>query len=139
MVKRTDYVTEDAKRIREEVFVEEQGFRQEFDGMDARAVHLVWYEEGEAAATCRYYAGEGAGTYWLGRLAVQKPWRGRQIGGKLLMAAEEEIRKDGGTVIRLSSQVRAKAFYEKCGYHAVGEEYNDEHCPHIEMRKGLKD
>ena len=94
MVKCFDSLTEAAKQIREEVFVEEQGFQREFDETDSRAVHLVWYEAGEAAATCRYYAGEEKGVYWLGRLAVRKRFRGRQIGGKLLFAAEEEIRRD---------------------------------------------
>lgn len=137
MVKCFGSLTEEAKLIREEVFVEEQGFLQEFDETDAKADHLVWYEAGEAAATCRYYAGKEKGVYWLGRLAVRKRFRGRQIGAKLLSAAEEQIREKGGFAIHLSSQVRAKEFYVKCGYHAVGEEYRDEYCPHIEMKKEL--
>lgn len=137
MVKWFGSLTEEAKQIREEVFVEEQGFLQEFDETDAKADHLVWYEAGEAAATCRYYAGEEKGVYWLGRLAVRKRFRGRQIGAKLLSAAEEQIRAKGGSAIHLSSQVREKEFYVKCGYHAVGEEYRDEYCPHIEMKKEL--
>lgn len=137
MVKSFESLTEDAKQIREEVFVEEQGFQQEFDATDSEAVHLVWYEAGEAAATCRYYAGEEKGIYWLGRLAVRRKFRGRHIGGKILSAAEEEICRKGGTAIHLSSQVRAKEFYVKCGYHAMGEEYMDEYCPHVEMKKKL--
>ena len=137
MLNSLESLTEAAKQIREEVFVEEQGFQREFDETDSRAVHLVWYEAGEAAATCRYYAGEEKGVYWLGRLAVRKRFRGRQIGGKLLFAAEEEIRRAGGIKIHLSSQVRAKEFYVKCGYHALGEEYKDEYCPHVEMMKEL--
>ena len=134
MVKWFGSLTEEAKQIREEVFVEEQGFLQEFDETDVKADHLVWYEAGEAAATCRYYAGEEKGVYWLGRLAVRKRFRSRQIGAKLLSAAEEQIRAKGGSAIHLSSQVRAKEF---CVYHAVGEEYRDEYCPHIEMKKEL--
>lgn len=136
MLKSFDSLTEEAKQIREEVFVEEQGVQQEFDETDSWADHLVWYEAGEAAATCRYYAGEER-IYWLGRLAVRKRFRGRHIGEKILSAAEEEIRRKGGTAIHLSSQVRAKEFYVKCGYHAIGEEYMDEYCPHIEMKKEL--
>lgn len=137
MVKSFKSLTEDAKQIREEVFVEEQGFQQEFDETDSDAVHLVWYEAGEAAATCRYYAGDKEGIYWLGRLAVRKRFRSRHIGEKILSAAEGEIGRRGGTAIHLSSQVRAKEFYVKCGYHAIGEEYMDEYCPHIEMKKEL--
>ena len=137
MIKKYNALAEEARQIREEVFVEEQGFKEEFDEIDTGAVHLVWYEAGEAAAVCRYYAGKERGIYWLGRLAVRKKFRGRHIGEKILSAAEEEIRKEGGKAICLSSQVRAKEFYVKCGYHAMGEEYMDEYCPHIKMKKEL--
>lgn len=136
-MKSFDSLTDDAKQIREEVFVEEQGFQQEFDETDSQAVHLVWYEAGEAAATCRYYAGEEKGVYWLGRLAVRRKYRGRHIGEKMLSAAEGEIVRKGGTAVHLSSQVRAQEFYVKCGYHAMGEVYQDEYCPHVEMKKEL--
>ena len=37
----------DAKAIRIEVFVDEQGFHEEFDGRDDRAYHAVLYRDGE--------------------------------------------------------------------------------------------
>lgn len=137
MVKRTDFLTEDAKAIREEVFMAEQGFQTEFDDVDARAVHLVFYEAGEPAATCRYYAGEEKGLFWLGRVAVRRPFRGTHIGAQLVRNAEKEIQKDGGSIVQLSAQVRVRAFYEKSGYQAVGDVYLDEGCPHVCMRKEL--
>ena len=35
----------------------------------------------------------------------------------------------------LSAQVRAQGFYEAIGYHAKGETYLDEYCPHVTMTK----
>ena len=37
----------------------------------------------------------------------------------------------------LAAQVRAKEFYEKQGYTAIGREFLEEYCPHIWMYKTL--
>ena len=39
-----DNLCEDAKQIRTEVFVAEQGFETEFDDTDSKARHIVGYE-----------------------------------------------------------------------------------------------
>lgn len=137
MYKKTNYLSEDAKKIREEVFVHEQGFENEFDEIDEYATHIVFYEGAEAIAVCRYYTAENPGEYWVGRLAVVKKFRGKQIGSYMLEVLEENIRKEGGTRICLSAQVRAKEFYEKMGYLAQGEPYLDEYCQHVHMVKVL--
>ena len=38
---------------------------------------------------------------------------------------------------RSSAQVQAAGFYKKLGYVQVGDEYLDEHCPHVNMEKPL--
>lgn len=38
-----DFLPEDAKRIREAVFMKEQGFKNEFDDIDLLALHLILY------------------------------------------------------------------------------------------------
>ena len=43
----------------------------------------------------------------------------------------------GGEKVVISAQCQARAFYEKLGYTAFGEEYLDEYCPHIDMEKKL--
>lgn len=130
-------LTEDARRIREEVFVKEQGFSLEFDETDATASHLVFYEDGCPAAVCRYFPSEHPGEYILGRVAVLPPYRGKHLGKEILETAEQMILADGGTKITLSAQKRVKLFYEKNGYTAQGDEYLDEFCPHIHMSKIL--
>ena len=50
-----DKLCDDAKKIRIEVFVNEQGFSVEFDDIDDIAFHIVGYDEGVPAAVCRYY------------------------------------------------------------------------------------
>lgn len=140
--KKYDYLCEDAKLIRLSVFVDEQGFENEFDETDDKAAHLVFYIDDSPAAVCRYYLDDlsdlNEGVFHIGRVAVLKAFRGRNLGRQIMEAAEAEIIKDGGKVITLSAQTRVKEFYEKSGYVQVGEEYYDEFCPHIKMEKKLK-
>lgn len=135
--RKTNSLTEDARRIREEVFVTEQGFSEEFDEIDKRAVHLVCYMEGEPAAVCRYFEGTKPYEYVAGRIAVRKAFRGRKIGNELMQILEETIKAEGGRSILLSAQLRVAHFYEAAGYEKKGEPYLDEHCLHIKMEKKL--
>lgn len=41
--------------IRIKVFMEEQGFKNEFDDIDNRAIHIVLYKEGKPVGTCRVF------------------------------------------------------------------------------------
>lgn len=128
---------QEARYIREEVFVKEQGFLNEFDETDSIAVHVVFYVEDKPAAVCRFYPGEGEGEYIVGRIAVRKDYRGRNLGRYIMQTLEEIISSRGGRRIVLSAQVRVRGFYEKSGYTALGEPYLDEYCEHIHMEKEL--
>ncbi len=127
----------DACNIRNEVFVDEQGFEHELDEIDNIAVHIVVYCEGEPIGVCRYFPGEHSGEYTAGRVAVVKPFRGKGVGRYIMSVIEENVRKDGGVRLFVSSQLRALGFYESCGYKKIGDIYYDEHCPHIKMVKDL--
>lgn len=131
-------LTEDARKIRQEVFVEEQGFLQEFDEIDGIAKHIVIFDEDRAVGTCRLFFQKNEQDYHVGRVAVTKEYRGRGLGKMLMDAAEECIRDLGGTSITLSGQVRVAEFYERLGYRREGGEYLDEGCPHVKLRKCLK-
>lgn len=76
--------------------------------------------------------------YIIGRVAVVKGFRGKNIGAHILRDAAREIKSIGGTHIRLAAQVQAKGFYETLGYEAYGHEFDDEGCSHIWMAKLLK-
>lgn len=128
---------EEALTIRKKVFVEEQGFIDEFDEIDKVSKHLLVFEEGKAIATCRVFYDQEKQSYMLGRLAVLKEYRGKKIGSKVLQAAEDVVRRDGGESILLSSQERVISFYEKQGYVKEGDSFLDEGCPHIWVRKKI--
>lgn len=127
----------EAAQIRQEVFVEEQGFEVEFDAIDPLARHIVLFEDETPVGTCRVYWSVEKGSHVLGRVAVRKAFRGRSFGRYLLQEAEILVRSLQGRTLCLAAQVRAKAFYEKQGYIAAGQEFLDEGCPHVWMNKAL--
>ena len=106
----------DAARIRQEVFVQEQGFAEEFDSIDRTAWHLVLYRGGQPAAVCRFFPGEEPGSYTVGRLAVRRPFRKMSLGAQVLAEAERRIAALGGKKVVLAAQVRAGGFYLRQGY-----------------------
>lgn len=132
-------LTEDAKEIRKRVFVEEQGFQNEFDEIDQISKHIVLFDENQAVATCRVFWNEKEQCYHIGRVAVLKEYRGQGIGEQVMLAAQRCIQDLGGKEIELSGQVRVASFYEKMGYQKQGEEYLDEGCPHVKLRKQLEE
>jgi len=128
---------EDAKLIREIVFIEEQGFKDEFDNMEALATHIVVYENDMPIATARFFAINNTEIFKIGRIAVKKEYRGQGIGKKIVEHCEEQIKSLGGIKVLISAQVRVLEFYESLGYVAVGDEYFEEHVAHIAMKKKL--
>ncbi|MGN1106807.1 MAG: GNAT family N-acetyltransferase [Huintestinicola sp.] len=127
----------EAAEIRKAVFIEEQGFENEFDEIDGYAFHAVLFAEDDFPIACgRLYSSDGK-RFIIGRIAVLKQFRSKGFGEKIVTALENKACELGGTETELSAQVRAKGFYERLGYSPFGEEYFDEYCPHIAMRKKL--
>ena len=128
-------LNDDIIKIRTEVFIKEQGFKDEFDETDKTCSHIVLYDNEKPVATCRYFK-EGE-IYHIGRVAIIKEYRGQHLGNKIMQIAENEIKKDGGKQIEVSAQVRVSDFYKKLGYKQTGDTYFDEYCEHIRMVKTL--
>ncbi|HHX35957.1 MAG TPA: GNAT family N-acetyltransferase [Gammaproteobacteria bacterium] len=120
----------DLRRIRERVFIQEQGVtpEQEWDSDDATATHFLAYEGDFAVGTARLLA-DGC----IGRVSVLKDWRGLHIGEKLLMAAVEEAERLGLKQQTLTAQVHAAGFYERLGFSIISDEFLEAGIPHIDM------
>ncbi|MGN0401067.1 MAG: GNAT family N-acetyltransferase, partial [Acetatifactor sp.] len=136
-IKAFKQLPEESRMIRTRVFMEEQKFENEFDEIDSISTHIVIFESAEPVATCRLYFSGERQCYVIGRIAVLKDFRGRNLGAELLKAAEKEIISLNGNTAELLAQVRVSAFYEKKGYRSLGEVLSDEGCPHVWMRKEL--
>ncbi|MDE6851138.1 MAG: GNAT family N-acetyltransferase [Lachnospiraceae bacterium] len=125
-----------AKEVREAVFINEQGFQNEFDEIDDSATHLVLLnEEDKPIATCRVFWNTVMNAYTLGRLAVIKEYRSKNLGSVMVKEAERYIQQKGGTDIILHAQCRATDFYKKLGFTEFGDIENDEGIPHVWMKK----
>ncbi len=126
----------DSKEIRKAVFINEQGFQNEFDEIDNEAAHIVMYDKDEVpVATCRVFWDSIMNAYVLGRLAVIEEYRGKNIGSIMLKEAETYVQKKGGKTLILHAQCRAVDFYKKSGFIEFGNVEDDEGCPHIWMKK----
>lgn len=61
---------QEAKDIRIEVFMKEQGFENEFDDIDDMSHHIVVFDEEKPIGTCRFFKENDH--YTIGRVAVLK-------------------------------------------------------------------
>lgn len=122
-----------ARQIREEVFVQEQGYMQEFDEIDATAWHILITDDEQPIAAGRVYFDDDS--WHMGHISVRKGWRGRGIGKMVVGGLEEKVKELGGGRFLLSAQLHAQKFYESMGYQAFGKTVLDEGQPHIMMEK----
>ncbi len=134
----------DSKILRETIFVQEQGFEEEFDTIDSIATHIVIYDGERAIATGRVFSSEyergfretsAEKVYVLGRVAVSKDYRGQHIGEFLLSEVEKYVTSQGGDAVILHAQCRIRKFYANSGYEQCSGVELDEGCPHVWMRK----
>lgn len=133
----TDKERDDALAVRIAVFVDEQGIprEEELDEYDEGAVHCVAYEGGEAVGAGRLVLLDGYGK--IGRMATLAEYRGRGVGAGVLRTLEDEGAVRGVREFRLSAQVTARRFYERAGYAATGDIYDEVGIPHVAMTKTI--
>ena len=127
------FLPKQAKQIRIFVFMDEQGFTEEFDALDEICTHLVMFDRDIPVATCRTWLAEDG--WHVGRLAVIKGYRGRGLGQEMLEHVEQYVRAKNGVSLSLHAQCRAETFYRKCGYLPYGDVDYDEGVEHIHMQK----
>lgn len=132
-----DKLPEAAVNIRKTVFMDEQGFCDEFDETDQCAKHIIIFDGEIPVGTCRFFKDTEKEAYLIGRIAVLKQYRGKNFGAELLKIAEAQIKRHGGRQILLHAQKQAAPFYNKQGYRTFGDPDFDEGCPHVWMKKEL--
>lgn len=136
-ITRTDDL-ETCLKLRFEVFVDEQGVPPEIerDAYDDVALHLLAMDGDRPLGTARILPNGEIGK--IGRVCVIKAARGTGLGAALIRAALDEMRADGRfSKAALGSQLHAIAFYEKLGFAAYGEVFDDAGIPHRMMERTL--
>ena len=125
----------EARRIRELVFVREQGvpLALEMDDQDAHCDHaLASFADGTAVGTGRLLP-DGH----IGRMAVLKDWRGKGVGALLLQSLIERARQRGDASVRLNAQTYVTEFYRRFGFDVSGAEFMEAGIPHVAMQRDL--
>ena len=131
---RWDQLQQDAKLIRTQVFICEQGITEadEWDDQDLISQHFVIYDQDQPIATARLLENNS-----VGRVAVLKAYRGQGLGQMIMLEIISYAQKQRRSVLTLSSQVHAISFYKKLGFTVQGNSYDECGIPHIEMTMSL--
>ena len=151
---------EDAARVRRAVFMDEQGYENEFDEIDETpsCIHVTLYADGmvagcarvfpealehsvdteaPASPTCGFDEGiDSRETYIMGRVAVLPAFRRRGLASQVVAAADEAARDAGAKLIKLHAQEYVIPLYAGAGYTQIAPvDYEDEGQPHAWMAK----
>lgn len=119
--------------IRTEVFVDERSIDQEdeYDGFDHLSTHfLAWYGNNPAGAARRRRLNNGS--FRLERFAVLAEHRNKGVGAALVMAGLKGL--PPGQLVIIHPTVETVSYFEKFGFEAIGEEFEEAGIPTMEMR-----
>jgi ElaA protein len=127
----------DALQLRCRVFILEQGPYLDPDGWDRQGLHLFGRHPhtGELLAYLRLLdPGVRFAEPSIGRVITAPSVRGTGLGRVLMV---EGLRRHdaawAGLGNRISAQAHLRGFYGSLGYQPVGEPYDEDRIPHLEM------
>lgn len=151
---------DDAARVRRAVFMDEQGYEDEFDAIDedVRCLHVTLYVAGELAGCARVFPEQleralapaspqspscdldaqatPEATYLLGRVAVLPSYRRQGLASKIVEASDAAAKEAGAKLIKLHAQEYVLGLYAAQGYEQIAPvDYEDEGQPHAWMAK----
>lgn len=123
------------RAVRDPVFIVEQNVpvEDEIDALDPRSRHVI----ARAADDTPIGTARLTPERMIGRMAVIAEWRGRGVGAALLEAILDQARALGYPAVELHAQTQAMPFYEKFGFVAYGEEFDECAIRHRSMRLDL--
>ena len=129
--------------LRIEVFVKEQKvpMELEFDEKDnsENTVHIGFFDNNKLIGVARLID-LNKDVIHIGRVAIDKEYRGRGIGRELIIGCEniaQQILKRK-IIIELSAQIQAENFYKSLGYNRVNDIiYLDAGIEHVDMMKEI--
>ncbi|MBK0381776.1 GNAT family N-acetyltransferase [Pedobacter sp. SD-b] len=118
-------------QIRTTVFVEEQNCppELEWENEDVSTHFLATYDQ-QPAAACRWRETEKG--FKLERFAVLPQFRGKGIATEMIKTVISDLPKKAG-YIYLHAQVTAMPLYQKSGFKAVGDMFEEAGIQHFKM------
>lgn len=107
----------------------------DLEGEEAQT-HIALVEEGVVRGTVVLKPSPD-GTVKLRQMVVDPALRGTGAGRRLVAFAESVARERGGRRVELHARVTARPFYERLGYRAFGEEFEEVTIPHVAMARDI--
>jgi predicted GNAT family N-acyltransferase len=133
----SDSEWQDARRIREQVFIDEQDCppEEEWDGHDETSRHVLGWVDGKAVATARWRAVpyDGEVVAKLERFAVLPDYRRQGHGTHLVERVVEDARRAGFDTFLVHAQAHLEAWYADLGFRSTGHTFEEVGIPHVEM------
>lgn len=124
-------------KIRQDVFMlEQQSLYEDIDNLDQDSLHLLIVNQNDLLGYGRLRILDEAHVVKLERIVIQQSQRGTGLGVQLideLVSKGMLLRPD--YTLKLSAQTSVQTLYEKWGFEAYGEEFDDGGIPHINMKK----
>jgi len=123
------------RRIRHAVFVVEQRVPEalEWDAADAGSLHALATGADGTPIGCGRLLDDGH----IGRVAVEREWRGRGVGTALLRCLIDAARTRGYVEVVVNAQVAAMPFYVRHGFVATGDVFEEAGIDHRVMTRRL--
>ena len=127
--------------LRIEVFVKEQNvpIELELDEKDysENTVHIGYFDDDKLIGIARLIDLD-KDVIHIGRVVIDKEYRGKGIGRKLIIGCEnitkQILKKE--IIIELSAQIQSEKFFESLGYNRINDKiYLDAGIEHVDMRK----
>lgn len=125
-------------RLRQEVFIVEQNCPYlDADHKDLHCYHVMGYDNNEELQCyARIVPPQISYPEYssIGRVITSSNYRGKGEGLHLMQySIEKTFELHPDTAIKISAQTYAIPFYEKLGFAATGDEYDEDGIPHIAM------
>lgn len=123
-------------QLRNDIFIVEQECPyQDCDGKDEKSYHLFSEENGKIIAYLRILEkGVSYDEISIGRVCVEKSYRGKGISRKMMLKAIEFVENNlNEDTIKIQAQAYLLDFYSSLGFKVVSKEYLEDNIPHIDM------
>jgi predicted GNAT family N-acyltransferase len=137
VVRAADFAADYAaiRSVRFAVFVDEQRVPAdlELDDRDPLCRHLLAYLDATPVATGRIDLHDGK----IGRVAVLAAYRRTGAGRAIMEGLHARARAAGLDRVWCHAQISATPFYERLGYLAVGERFDEAGIEHVKMQRTL--
>lgn len=131
----------DVLALRQRVFIVEQNCPyQDADGADPKCWHGLGTLDGVLVATARLVPpGLKFVEPAIGRVVTAPEVRRTGVGRELMLEALAQVRRlYPGQPVRIGAQRYLEKFYGSLGFEPVGEPYDEDGIPHVEMVRGAE-